>query len=101
MSNKIESIQVLGSGCATCKQLFETTKKVAQESRIDVVVEYVTDVTKMIEMGVMQSPVLAVNGKPVLQGGGHSEAEIKDALENRMPESDESCGSCCSCGHRC
>lgn len=101
MSNKIKSIQVLGSGCPTCKQLFETTKKVAAELKIGAVPEYITDVTKIIEMGVMQSPVLAVNGKPLLLGGGHSEAEIKDALENNLEESKQSSCGCCSYGSSC
>lgn len=100
MSNKIESIQVLGSGCPTCKQLYEATKKVADKLKINLTVEYVTDVTKMIEMGVMQSPVLAVNGKPVLTGGGHGEAEIENVLKNILPCDDQpSCG--CSCGGNC
>lgn len=97
---EIKSIQVLGSGCQTCKQLYETTKKVAEELKINVIVEYITDVTKMIEMGVMTSPVLAVNGKPVLTGGGHGEAEIKNALKNNLPSNNQSSGGCC-CGGNC
>lgn len=80
MSNGIESIQVLGTGCPTCKQLFETTKRVAEELRLEIPVEHITDITKMIEMGVMTSPVLSVNGRPVLLGGGHGEDEIRRAL---------------------
>jgi len=74
------TIQVLGSGCPTCKQLYETTKEVVAEMNIGVEVEYITDITKMIEMGIMQSPVLAVNWKPVLTGGGHGEEEIRENL---------------------
>ena len=80
----IKSIQVLGSGCSTCKQLLETTKKVAQELKLDTEVEYITDVAKMIEMGVMTSPVLAIDGKPVLTGGGKSEEDVKKALLNNI-----------------
>jgi len=80
----IKSIQVLGSGCPTCKELLETTKKVAKELNINVEIEYITDVSKMIELGVMTSPVLAINGKPVLTGGGKSEEDIKKALEDNL-----------------
>jgi len=100
MSDNIKSIQVLGSGCPTCKKLFETTKKVAEDLKINTPVEYISDVTKMIEMGVMTSPVLAVNGKPVLTGGGHGEADIKNALEKNLPSNNQSSG-CCSCGGSC
>lgn len=61
-------IQVLGSGCPTCKKLFELTKKAIEQLDLNEEVEYVTDVTKIIEMGIMSSPVLAINNKPVMVG---------------------------------
>lgn len=96
----IKSIQVLGSGCPTCKQLFETTKKIAAELKINTTVEYISDVAKMIEMGVMQSPVLAINGKPVLTGGGHGEDDIKQALQDASAKEEKS-NSGCGCGGGC
>jgi len=59
-------IQVLGSGCPTCKKLFELTKKAVEELGLKTEVEYITDIQKIIEMGVMQSPVLAIDDKPVM-----------------------------------
>ncbi len=97
---KIKTIQVLGSGCPTCKQLLENTKKIASELGINTKVEYITDVSKMIEMGVMTSPALAVNGKPVLTGGGKSEEDIKNALENNSVE-DKTIEGGCTCGGKC
>lgn len=61
-------IQVLGSGCPTCRKLFEAAKQAAAELRLDAEVEYVTDVREIVAMGVMQSPVLAIDGRPVLAG---------------------------------
>ena len=80
----IKSIQVLGSGCPTCKQLLEITKKVASELNISIEVEYVTAISKMIEMGVMTSPILAINGKPVLTGGGKSEEDVREAIKGEL-----------------
>ena len=74
-------IQVLGSGCEKCKKLFELTKQAAKEMGLEAKVEYITDVSKIIEMGVMSSPVLAINGQPVLTGGGHENEDIKNAVE--------------------
>lgn len=93
------TIQVLGSGCPTCKKLFETTKKIANDLGIETEVEYIDDVTKMIEMGVMQSPVLAIDGNPVLIGGGHTEEDIKKVLSNKYSEkkNDSCCSGCCHC----
>ncbi len=98
----MKSIQVLGSDCSTCKQLLEITKKVAKELNIDTDIEYITDVTKMIEMGVMTSPVLAIDGRPVLTGGGKSEKDVKTALCGEIKTAkDENESSGCSCSGNC
>ena len=76
-------IQVLGSGCATCKKLFELTQKAVLELRLNTEVEYITDIQKIVTMGLMKSPVLAVNGKPALVGFTPDITEIKKRiLEN-------------------
>ena len=72
-------IQVIGSGCPTCKNLYELTKTAISDLGIESEVEYSTDISKIIEMGVMQSPVLAVDGKPVMVGSGNLD-KIKEIL---------------------
>jgi small redox-active disulfide protein 2 len=74
-------IQVLGSGCSTCKHLYELTKKAVAELGIEAEVEYITDISKIIEMGVMSSPVLAVNGKPVMVGFSADIDKIKELIK--------------------
>ena len=76
----MKNIQVLGSGCATCKKLFELTQKAVSELGLNTEVEYITDVQKIIQMGLMRSPVLAVDGKPVLVGQLPSLEKIKELL---------------------
>lgn len=73
-------IQVLGAGCANCKKLYETTCEIVKELNLDVEVDYITDVSKIVEMGIMQSPVLAVNGKTVMVGFIPNKEKIKDAI---------------------
>ncbi len=60
MSSKITSIQVLGSGCPTCKKLFELTKDALSQLNLEVEAEYVNDIQKIIETGLMSSPVLTL-----------------------------------------
>jgi len=77
-------ITVLGSGCPTCKKLYELTKKATEELGIKEEVEYLTGeegIRKIIEMGVMQSPVLAVDGKPVMVGFTQDLEEIKKLIK--------------------
>jgi len=73
-------IQVLGSGCPTCKNLFELTKTAVAELGIETEVEYSTDISKIIEMGIMQSPVLAIDGKPAMIGSGNLD-KIKEVIK--------------------
>jgi len=81
MENKTMKIQVLGSGCPSCKKLFELTKKAAEELKLKTEVEYITDIQKIVEMGVMTSPVLAVNKKPILTGFVPDIEKIKEAIK--------------------
>ena len=84
MENKIMKIQVLGSGCPTCKKLFELTKKAVEELELKTEVEYITDIQKIIEMGVMSSPVLAIDGKPVLAGSLPDIKKIKNSIKENI-----------------
>jgi len=77
-------IQVLGSGCPTCKNLYELTKKAVEELGLNEEVEYLTGeegIQKIVEMGVMQSPVLAIDGKPVMIGFVSDVEEIKKLIQ--------------------
>ncbi len=74
-------IEVLGTGCATCRKLHEITQKAADELWLGVSVAYVTDVQRIIAMGLMQSPVLAINGKPVLVGFTPDIEKIKKIIQ--------------------
>ena len=74
-------IQILGSGCPTCKKLYELTQEAVKQLNLNEGVEYVTDISKIIEMGLMQSPVLAIDGKPVLVGFVPDIERIKSLLK--------------------
>jgi len=92
-------IQVLGSGCPTCKKLFELTSNAVEELKIDTKVEYITDIQKIVELGVMSSPVLVIDGKVAIAGSVPSIEKIKEAVSGSKPQND-SCSNC-SCGGKC
>lgn len=94
----VKSIQVYGSGCPSCKHLFELVKKIAKELKIEVEVEYITDIAKIVELGVMSSPVVSIDGKVALVGGHISGEDIKNALLKKSEPKNNSCGNCASCG---
>jgi small redox-active disulfide protein 2 len=77
-------IQVLGSGCPTCKKLFELTKQAVAELGLKTEVEYVTDIQKIVAMGLMSSPVLAIDGKPIFTGFLPNTEKIKKLIQENL-----------------
>jgi len=73
-------IQVLGSGCPTCKKLHEFAVEAARQAGVAGEVEYITDVNKILEMGLMQSPVLAIDDKPIFAGFVPDVNKIKELI---------------------
>lgn len=74
-------IRVLGSGCPTCKKLHQQTVEVVKNLKVKADIEYITDIKKIIEMGVMSSPVLAIDGKAVVSGKVPSVKEIEETIK--------------------
>lgn len=81
MSN-IKTIQVLGTNCAACNSLFETTKEATRQLNIQIEVEYVTDIQKIIALGMKSAPVLVVNGEVASYGKFLNVDDVKEILKN-------------------
>ena len=73
-------IQVLGTGCAKCKQLTANTEKAVAELGLGVPVEKVEDVREIMKFRVMSTPAIAVDGKVVASGKLLSPDEVKNLL---------------------
>lgn len=76
----MKKIHVLGTGCPKCKQLTENAEEAVRALGADYEVEKVTDITKIVEFGVMSTPALVVDGKVVVVGKLASVDEIKKFL---------------------
>jgi len=77
-------IQVIGLGCPTCKKLFEITKEAVKALELSVEVEYIADIQKIIQMGLMKSPVLVINNKTVLVGFTGDIEKIKEIIKENI-----------------
>ena len=75
------NIKILGGGCSSCKKLYENTKKVIAATKIKADVEYITDMQKIMEYGVMKMPALVVNEQVMATGKVLKPAEIMKILE--------------------
>ncbi len=91
-------ISVFGSGCATCKKLHESVVKVVRDEKIDAEVEYSDDVTKIVELGLMHSPVLVIDGESI-ELKSNSEKDVKEAISEKVEKKSDN--KSCSCGGKC
>ena len=73
-------IKVLGSGCKNCHALWEASKAAVQNIGLNVEVEYVTDMEKIMGYGVMRMPALVVNEKVVSMGKVLKAADVEKLL---------------------
>ncbi len=75
------TIEVVGTGCPTCRQLYALTLRAAERIGDEARVDYVSEqagMKRLMELGLMRSPALVVNGKVALVG---YEPSI-DAIQN-------------------
>jgi small redox-active disulfide protein 2 len=73
-------IQILGTGCAKCRQLMENAEAAARESGLSYEIEKVTEIKEIMRFGVLATPALAVDGKVKLVGKVATAVEIRGLL---------------------
>jgi small redox-active disulfide protein 2 len=74
-------IQVLGTGCAKCTQLAKHAEEAAKRIGIDFALEKVTDINKIVTLGVMITPALVVDGKLKCSGSVPSVEQLEKILK--------------------
>ena len=78
------NIQVFGSGCPTCKTLYNKVLEITQQIDSNLSVEYITDITRIVELGATSSPVFAINGEIITAGKIPNNNEIKNAILEKL-----------------
>lgn len=76
----MKKLQVLGTGCAKCTKLAETTEQAAKSLGLDYQLEKVTDINAIMNFGVMMTPALVVDGVVKVVGKVPSLDEVKKLL---------------------
>jgi len=71
-------IEILGMGCAKCKQLEENVRKALGPNGKGVEIVKVTDVDQILEHDVMATPALVIDGKVMASGRIPSANEIME-----------------------
>ncbi|MBD3234084.1 MAG: thioredoxin family protein [candidate division Zixibacteria bacterium] len=81
-------IQVLGPGCAKCKQAAETMKQAASSLGLregkDFEFEKVEKISEIMKYGVVFTPGIIINGKTVLSGKAPGAEEARQYILDNM-----------------
>ena len=76
----MKKIQVFGPGCHRCEKLAENAKIAARDLGLECEIEKVTDMQKLISLGVVMTPALVVDGAVKIVGKVAGIDEIKKML---------------------
>lgn len=76
----MKKIQILGTGCPKCRKLAEEAEAAARELSLECEIVKVTDITEILEFGVMTTPALVVDGVVKVCGRVPSAKEIQQLI---------------------
>lgn len=74
-------IQILGTGCAKCNALERNAKEAISKAGVAADIEKVSDLDKIMEMGVMMTPALAIDGSVKKAGKVMTVEEIAELIK--------------------
>lgn len=74
-------IEILGTGCAKCKKVTDNVKKAMDELVIDIQVEKVGDINRILDYGVMMMPGVVIDGEVNVAGKIPDVRQIKQWVQ--------------------
>ncbi|QSH40091.1 MTH895/ArsE family thioredoxin-like protein [Lentisphaerota bacterium ZTH] len=77
----MKSIEIYGTGCQKCEQLYENAKIAISELGLTCDIKKVTDITKIVSAGIVLTPAVAVDGNIQFSGKVPAVEELKILLQ--------------------
>lgn len=98
-------IKILGTGCPKCKALQASVEWVVKELWLDVSIQKVEDMSKIMQYDIMTTPWLVIDEKVVMTGKVPSVEELIKILPNltnyQQEKNNNKSQWKCSCRGRC
>lgn len=89
-------VEVLGTGCANCRQTLALIEQVAQERALPIDLVKIEDLPTIIRYGVMATPGVVVDGQVVHAGGVPQRAKVEQWLTGAASTpTSAGTGKCC------
>lgn len=80
MPTAVSVIEILGPGCARCYETHRVVKHVVEQAGLDCQVQKSESIDRMVELGVLLTPAIAIDGRIVHQGGIPKSEEVRRLL---------------------
>ena len=74
-------IQVLGTGCSKCKNLYDVVNKAVEETGVEALVEKVEDIQQIMAFNILMTPGLVIDGYVKVAGRVPSLDEVKKLIQ--------------------
>ncbi|MEO8379891.1 MAG: thioredoxin family protein [Acidobacteriota bacterium] len=75
-----ERIEILGPGCSRCKQTFHVIQQVVEQEGLAIEVIKDESIERMMALGLMATPGVAIDGKVVISGRIPKPEEVRHLL---------------------
>jgi small redox-active disulfide protein 2 len=76
----LKKIEVLGPGCSRCKQTFHVIQQVVEQEGLAIEVVKDESIERMMALGLMATPGVAIDGKVVISGRIPRPDEVRQLL---------------------
>lgn len=89
--NKMKTIKILGTGCASCNTTEKIVEEVVKELNLDVKVINVSDIQEIMMYDIMSTPAIVIDEKVVIKGRVPSKEDVLALLMDNFANN-----TCCS-----
>jgi small redox-active disulfide protein 2 len=73
----MKDIKVLGTGCANCKATVKLVEEVANAKGVEIALEKVEDIQKIMTYNIMSTPAVVIDGQVVHAGGIPARSKVE------------------------
>lgn len=73
----MKDIKVLGTGCANCKATVKLVEEVANAKNVEIALEKVEDIQKIMAYNIMSTPAVVIDGQIVHAGGIPARSKVE------------------------
>ncbi len=73
----MKDIKVLGTGCANCKNTVKLVEEVAHAKGVEITLEKVEDIQKIMTYNIISTPAVVIDGQVVHAGGIPARSKVE------------------------